>query len=99
MAKVPRLNYDQVVRALRRHGWVVVRHGPHYEGFRTKSTMQEAVRRRNGEAVCRLLLTGEILSLPQVVRELAREVTPPAEAQRGTEQRLEELVAAQRETE
>lgn len=40
----------------------------------------------------RLLLTEEVLALPQVVRELA-------EAQRRTEQRLEELAAAQARTE
>ena len=47
----------------------------------------------------RLLLTEEILSLPQVVRELAQEVKLLAEAQRRTEQRLEELALAQRATE
>ncbi|MDR7483632.1 MAG: hypothetical protein QN183_07215 [Armatimonadota bacterium] len=47
----------------------------------------------------RLLLTEEILSLPQVVRELAEEVRRLAAAQRRTEERLEELAAAQRRTE
>ncbi|GBD27499.1 hypothetical protein HRbin30_02848 [bacterium HR30] len=54
----------------------------------------------------RLLLTEELLQLPEVVRELAaalgalsQEVQRLAEAQRRTEQRVEELAEAQRRTE
>jgi predicted nuclease with TOPRIM domain len=54
----------------------------------------------------RLVLTEELLALPQVVRELAeaqrrteQRVEELAEAQRRTEQRVEELAEAQRRTE
>ena len=54
----------------------------------------------------RLVLTEELLSLPQIVRDLAeaqqrteQRVEELAEAQRRTEQRVEELAEAQRRTE
>jgi hypothetical protein len=47
----------------------------------------------------RLVLTEEILSLPQLVRDLAQEVRGLAEAQARTEVRLTELAEAQARTE
>ena len=47
----------------------------------------------------RLVLTEELLSLPQAVRDLTATVQELAEAQRRTEVRLEELAEAQRRTE
>ena len=54
----------------------------------------------------RLVLTEELLSLPQIVHDLAeaqrrteQRVEELAEAQRRTEQRIEELAEAQRRTE
>jgi hypothetical protein len=44
----------------------------------------------------RLLLTEELLSLPQVVRELAQDARALAEAQARTEERLEQLAEALR---
>lgn len=49
--------------------------------------------------VRRLVLTDEILELPALVHRLAEEQHALAEAQRRTEQRVEELAEAQRRTE
>ncbi|MDR7555558.1 MAG: hypothetical protein QN157_08130 [Armatimonadota bacterium] len=47
----------------------------------------------------RLLLTDELLSLPEIVRQLAVRVEQLAAAQQRTETRLEQLAAAQQRTE
>ncbi|RLC63115.1 MAG: hypothetical protein DRI48_08800, partial [Chloroflexi bacterium] len=51
------------------------------------------------EELRRLVLTDELLELPDIVRELAEAQRELAAAQRRTEQRVEELAAAQRRTE
>jgi hypothetical protein len=47
----------------------------------------------------RLVLSDEILSLPEVVRQIAEQIRALAEAQKRTEQRVEELAEAQKRTE
>ncbi|MEW6718060.1 MAG: hypothetical protein AB1345_11230 [Chloroflexota bacterium] len=51
------------------------------------------------EELRRMVLTEELLELPNVVREIAEAQRELAEAQRRTEQRVEELAEAQRRTE
>ncbi|MEW6718746.1 MAG: hypothetical protein AB1345_14760 [Chloroflexota bacterium] len=51
------------------------------------------------EELRRMVLTDELLELPNVVREIAEAQRELAEAQRRTEQRVEELAEAQRRTE